>query len=33
MSKAIVVEALLQTTRWALARRLRPNADKLHYVK
>jgi len=33
MSKAIVVEASLQTTRWALARRLRPNADKLHYVK
>ena len=33
MSKAIVIEALLQTTRWGLARRLRPNADKLHYVK
>lgn len=33
MSRAIVVEALLQTTRWGLARRLRPNADKLHYVK
>ncbi len=33
MSKAIVVEALTQTTRWALMRRLRPNADKLHYVK
>jgi len=33
MSKAIVVEALTQTTRWGLARRLRPNADKLHYVK
>jgi dolichol-phosphate mannosyltransferase len=32
MTKAIVVEALLQTTRWGLARRLRPNADKLHYV-
>jgi len=33
MSKAIVVEALTQTTRWGLARRIRPNADKLHYVK
>ena len=33
MSKAIVVEALTQTTRWGLMRRLRPNADKLHYVK
>ena len=33
MSKAIVVEALTQTTRWGLSRRLRPNADKLHYVK
>jgi dolichol-phosphate mannosyltransferase len=33
MSRAIVVEALTQTTRWALMRRLRPNADKLHYVK
>jgi dolichol-phosphate mannosyltransferase len=33
MSKAIVVEALTQTTRWGLARRFRPNADKLHYVK
>jgi len=33
MSKAIVVEALTQTTRWGLLRRLRPNADKLHYVK
>ena len=33
MSKAIVVEALTQTTRWAISRRLRPNADKLHYVK
>lgn len=28
MSKAIVVEALWQTTLWGLARRLRPNADK-----
>ena len=33
MSKAIVIEALTQTTRWGLMRRLRPNADKLHYVK
>ena len=33
MSKAIVVEALWQTTLWGLARTLRPNADKLHYVK
>ena len=33
MSKAIVVEALTHTTRWGLMRRLRPNADKLHYVK
>jgi len=33
MSKAIVVEALIQTTRWGVTRRLRPNADKLHYVK
>jgi dolichol-phosphate mannosyltransferase len=32
MSKAIVAEALLQTTRWGLMRRLKPNADKLHYV-
>ena len=33
MSKAIVVEALWQTTLWGLSRRLRPNTDKLHYVK
>lgn len=33
MSKSIVVEALWQTTLWGLARALRPNADKLHYVK
>jgi dolichol-phosphate mannosyltransferase len=33
MTKAIVFEALIQVTRWGLARRLRPNADKLHYVK
>jgi dolichol-phosphate mannosyltransferase len=33
MSRAIVVEALIQTTRWGINRHLRPNADKLHYVK
>ena len=33
MSRAIVIEALVQTTRWGIQRRLRPNADKLHYVK
>jgi dolichol-phosphate mannosyltransferase len=33
MSKAIVFEALWQTTLWGVSRRLRPNADKLHYVK
>jgi dolichol-phosphate mannosyltransferase len=33
MTKAIVIEALLQITRWGLARRFRSNADKLHYVK
>lgn len=33
MSKAIVREALIQTTRWGFQRALRPNADKLHYVK
>ena len=33
MSKAIVLEALWQTTLWGLSRKLRPNADKLHYVK
>ena len=33
MSRAIVVEALWQTTLWGLSRRFRPNADKLHYVK
>ena len=32
MSRAIVIEALWQTTLWGLSRRLRPNADKLHYV-
>jgi dolichol-phosphate mannosyltransferase len=33
MSRAIVIEALIQTTRWAFTRRFKPNADKLHYVK
>lgn len=33
MSRAIVIEALIQTTRWGVKRRLRPNADKIHYVK
>jgi dolichol-phosphate mannosyltransferase len=33
MSRAIVIEALWQTTLWGLSRHLRPNADKLHYVK
>ena len=33
MTKAIVIEALIQVTRWGLARKLRPNADKSHYVK
>jgi dolichol-phosphate mannosyltransferase len=33
MTKAIVIEALLQITRWGISRRLSPNADKLHYVK
>ncbi len=33
MSKTIVIEALTQTTLWGISRRLRPNADKLHYVK
>jgi dolichol-phosphate mannosyltransferase len=33
MTKAIVIEALFQITRWGLARRFRSNADKLHYVK
>lgn len=33
MSRAIVIEALIQTTRWGLSRAFRPNADKLHYVK
>ena len=33
MSRAIVIEALIETTRWGMKRRLWPNADKLHYVK
>ena len=33
MSQAIVIEALVQTTRWGFSRTFRPNADKLHYVK
>ncbi len=33
MTKSIVIEALIQTTRWGVVRRFRPNADKLHYVK
>ncbi len=33
MSRAIVIEALWQTTLWGLSRHFRPNADKLHYVK
>jgi dolichol-phosphate mannosyltransferase len=33
MSKAIIIEALWQTTLWGLARTFKPNADKLHYVK
>jgi dolichol-phosphate mannosyltransferase len=33
MSKNIVAEALWQTTLWGLSRRIKPSADKLHYVK
>jgi dolichol-phosphate mannosyltransferase len=33
MSRAIVFEALWQTTLWGLQRRLGRSADKLHYVK
>ena len=33
MTKSIVIEALIQIARWGVIRRLRPNADKLHYVK
>ena len=32
MTKSIVIEALIQIARWGVIRRLRPNADKLHYV-
>ena len=33
MSNRIVLEAMAQVTRWGLVRRLKPSADKLHYVK
>ena len=33
MSQRIVLEAMLQVTRWGLVMRLDPAADKLHYVK
>ena len=33
MSNRIVLEAMVQVTRWGLVRRLNPSADKLHYVK
>ncbi len=33
MSRSIVIEALIKVTGWAIESRLRPNADKLHYVK
>ena len=33
MSRRIVIEALLNVTRWGVRTRLRNNADKLHYVK
>jgi dolichol-phosphate mannosyltransferase len=33
MSNSIVIEAIWQTTLWGLVRALKPNADKLHYVK
>lgn len=33
MSNRIVLEAMAQITRWGLALRITPNADKLHYVK
>jgi dolichol-phosphate mannosyltransferase len=33
MSRAIVIEALWQTTLWGLQRKLGRSADKLHYVK
>jgi len=33
MSNRIVLEAMVQVTRWGLTRKLNPSADKLHYVK
>ena len=33
MSQRIVIEAMLQVTRWGLGLRINPTADKLHYVK
>ena len=33
MSNRIVLEAMVQVTRWGLARKINPSADKLHYVK
>lgn len=33
MSQRIVLEAMLQVTRWGLVMRIDPVADKLHYVK
>ena len=33
MSNRIVLEAMIQVTRWGLTRKLSPSADKLHYVK
>lgn len=33
MSKAIIIEALWQTTLWGLSRTFKGSADKLHYVK
>ena len=33
MSRQIVAEALIKVTLWAVQRRIRNNADKLHYVK
>ena len=33
MSNRIVLEAMIQVTRWGLNRKLNPSADKLHYVK
>ena len=33
MSNRIVLEAMVQVTRWGLTRKLSPSADKLYYVK